>query len=53
MSRASPEQPEWARHLDLKKEVLAKLTSVTVGVFCEKCEPEKGTVVVDNIVFEK
>jgi hypothetical protein len=46
-------QPEWAAHLDLKNDVLKKLTSVTVGVFCDKCKLESGTVVVDNIAFEK
>ena len=46
-------QPEWAPHLDLKNDVLKKLTSVTVGVFCDKCRLETGTVVVDNIAFEK
>jgi hypothetical protein len=46
-------QPQWAMPLDLKGDVLKKLTSVTVGVFCDKCTIEKGTVVVDNIAFEK
>jgi hypothetical protein len=46
-------QPDWAMHLDLKDDVLKKLTSLTVGVFCDKCTMEKGTVVVDNIAFEK
>jgi hypothetical protein len=46
-------QPEWATPLDFKADVLRKLTSVTVGVFCEKCTIETGTVVVDNIAFEK
>ncbi|HVF89130.1 MAG TPA: hypothetical protein VNH22_03620 [Blastocatellia bacterium] len=46
-------QPEWATHLNFNKDVLKKLTSVTVGVFCEKCRMESGTVVVDNIAFEK
>jgi hypothetical protein len=47
-------QPEWAMPLDLKHDVLKKLTSVTIGVFCDhKCKLEKGTVVVDNIAFEK
>lgn len=46
-------QPQWAMPLDLKSDVLKKLTSVTVGVFCDKCTIEKGTVVVDNIAFEK
>jgi hypothetical protein len=46
-------QPEWAMPLDLKRDVLKKLTSITVGVHCDKCLMEKGTVVVDNIAFEK
>ena len=46
-------QPDWATPLDLKRDVLKKLTSVTVGVVCNKCKIEKGTVVVDNITFEK
>jgi hypothetical protein len=46
-------QPAWAMQLDLKRDVLKKLTSVTIGVHCDKCIMEKGTVVVDNIAFEK
>ena len=46
-------QPQWATQLDLKADVLKKLTSITVGVHCDKCKLEKGTVVVDNIAFEK
>jgi len=46
-------QPEWAPHLDLKRDVLQKLTSVQIGVTCDKCVIEHGTVVVDNIAFEK
>lgn len=46
-------QPDWATQLDLKRDVLKKLTSVQIGVNCDKCIFEKGTVVVDNIVFEK
>jgi len=46
-------QPDWATPLDLKADVLKKLTSVTVGVFCDKCTIETGTVVIDNIAFEK
>jgi hypothetical protein len=46
-------QPDWVVQLDLKRDVLMKLTSVTVGVHCDKCIIEKGTVVVDNIAFEK
>lgn len=46
-------QPEWATPLDLRHDVLKKLTSITVGVHCDKCVIEKGTVVIDNIAFEK
>src|SRR6266436_9880987 len=46
-------QPDWVVQLDLKRDVLKKLTSVTVGVHCDKCLMEKGTLVVDNIAFEK
>lgn len=46
-------QPDWALPLDLKRDVLKKLTSVTIGVHCDKCTMDKGTVVVDNIAFEK
>lgn len=46
-------QPQWAMPLDLKNDVLKKLTSITIGVFCDKCTIEKGTVVIDNIAFEK
>ncbi|MDQ1639047.1 MAG: hypothetical protein QOF62_2386 [Pyrinomonadaceae bacterium] len=46
-------QPEWAMQLDFKRDVLMKLTSVTIGVHCDKCKLEKGTLVVDNIAFEK
>ncbi|HEY0729567.1 MAG TPA: hypothetical protein VGD38_15910 [Pyrinomonadaceae bacterium] len=46
-------QPDWATRLDLKSEVLKKLTSVQIGVTCEKCRFENGTIVVDNIAFEK
>lgn len=46
-------QPQWALPLDFKSDVLKKLTSVTIGVFCEKCTAETGTIVIDNIAFEK
>ncbi len=46
-------QPDWATQLDFKRDVLKKLTSVTIGVHCDKCKLEQGTVVVDNIAFEK
>lgn len=46
-------QPQWAMPLDVKRDVLKKLTSITIGVHCDKCIMEKGTVVIDNIAFEK
>jgi hypothetical protein len=46
-------QPDWATQLDFKRDVLKKLTSVTIGVHCDKCKLEQGTVVIDNIAFEK
>ena len=46
-------QPEWATPLDFKRDVLKKLTSITIGVACAKCRIESGTVVVDNVAFEK
>ena len=46
-------QPDWRMQLDLKRDVLKKLTSIQIGVTCDKCIIEKGTVVVDNIAFEK
>ena len=51
LENANPPAPAFA--LDLKRDVLKKLTSITVGVHCDKCTMEKGTVVVDNIAFEK
>jgi len=53
MKLADFSQPSWAQQLDFKSDVLKKLTSITVGVSCDKCKMESGTVVVDNIAFEK
>lgn len=46
-------QPSWADTKVSTKDVLKKLTGITITAFCESCTPTKGTVVVDNIVFEK
>jgi hypothetical protein len=46
-------QPSWADTKVGPKDVLKKLTGITVTAFCENCSPTKGTVVVDNVVFEK
>jgi hypothetical protein len=46
-------QPAWAQTKVGAKDVLKKLTAVGLTAYCERCTPMHGTVVVDNIVFEK
>jgi hypothetical protein len=46
-------QPSWADNKVDTKDVLKKLTGISLVAFCENCTPIQGTVVVDNIVFEK
>jgi hypothetical protein len=46
-------QPSWADTKVGPKDLLKKLTGITITAFCETCTPTKGTVVVDNVVFEK
>ena len=46
-------QPEWAQPRVSAKDVLKKLTAVAITAYCNQCTPAKGTVVIDNIVFEK
>ncbi|HEX8922566.1 MAG TPA: hypothetical protein VF766_13920, partial [Pyrinomonadaceae bacterium] len=46
-------QPSWADNKVSTKDVLKKLTGITLTAFCETCTPIQGTVVVDNIAFEK
>jgi len=45
-------QPSWAEKVDTK-EVLKKLTAVTISAYCNECTPKQGMVLVDNIVFQK
>lgn len=45
-------QPTWTDQRVNPKEVLKKLTSVNLVAFCSKCALTKGTVVVDNIIFQ-
>ncbi|MFL6332569.1 MAG: hypothetical protein ACJ754_04410 [Pyrinomonadaceae bacterium] len=49
----SLQQPSWAQTKVGVKDVLKKLTAVSLTAFCEQCTPTHGTVVVDNIVFMK
>jgi hypothetical protein len=48
-------QPSWVKDSRIDpREILKKLTSITVSVYCEQeCRPAKGMVIVDNLVFEK
>jgi hypothetical protein len=46
-------QPSWADNKVGTKDVLKKLTGISLVAFCENCTPIQGTVVVDNIMFEK
>ena len=45
-------QPSWAEKVDTK-EVLRKLTAISVSAFCNQCTPQHGMVLVDNLVFQK
>jgi hypothetical protein len=49
----SLQQPSWVQTKVGSKDVLKKLTAVSLTAFCEQCTPLHGTVVVDNIAFVK
>jgi len=44
-------QPSWVQDRVDTKEVLKKLTSVQISVYCDQCSPINGTVVIDNVMF--
>jgi hypothetical protein len=46
-------QPSWVSERVAPKEVLKLLTSINVVAFCDRCVPTKGTIVIDNVAFEK
>lgn len=47
-------QPSWVTDTRIDpKDVLKKLTAVSIAAFCDDCRPTKGMVVVDNVIFEK
>lgn len=50
---SSLQQPSWVQTKVGAKDVLKKLTAISLTAFCEQCTPLHGTVVVDNIAFEK
>jgi hypothetical protein len=45
-------QPQWAEPKVATKDVLKKLTAISVTAYCGPCTPISGTVVIDNLVFE-
>ena len=45
-------QPSWAEKVDTK-EVLRKLTAISISAYCNQCTPQHGMVLVDNLVFQK
>jgi hypothetical protein len=46
-------QPSWAQPRVGAKDVLKKLTAVSLTAYCEQCTPVHGTVVIDNVMFQK
>ena len=46
-------QPTWVQERVDSKEVLKKLTAVSVSAYCSQCTPQHGMVLVDNLVFQK
>jgi hypothetical protein len=45
-------QPSWAEPKISAKDVLKKLTTVNVVASCNQCVPARGTIVIDNLVFQ-
>ena len=46
-------QPSWAQERVDSKDVLKKLTAISVSAYCNQCTPQHGMVLVDNMVFQK
>ena len=46
-------QPSWVEDRVDTKEVLRKLTAVSISAYCNQCTPQAGMVAVDNLVFQK
>src|SRR5215475_2811165 len=45
-------QPSWAEPKVNHKDVLKKLTEIKIVASCNQCVQTKGTVVVDNLIFQ-
>lgn len=46
-------QPSWVDQRVDTKEVLKKLTAISISAYCSQCVPQNGSVAVDNLVFQK
>ena len=47
------QQPSWVQDRVDTKEVLKKLTAISISAYCNQCTPQHGMVAVDNVVFQK
>lgn len=45
-------QPSWVEDKVDTKEVLKKLTAVTISAYCNQCTLQNGMVAVDNLIFQ-
>ena len=46
-------QPSWVEKRIDSKEVMKKLTAVSISAYCNDCTPQHGMVAIDNLVFQK
>jgi len=46
-------QPSWVQQRVDTKDILRKLTAISVSAYCNQCTPQQGMVAVDNLVFQK
>lgn len=44
-------QPSWVEDKVDTKDVLKKLTAVSISAYCDQCSPINGTVIIDNVIF--
>jgi len=46
-------QPSWVQQKVDTKEVLRRLTAISISAYCNQCVPQHGAIAVDNLVFQK
>ncbi|HJP92491.1 MAG TPA: hypothetical protein VJ875_11075 [Pyrinomonadaceae bacterium] len=46
-------QPSWVQERVDAKDILKKLTAISISAYCNQCTPQQGVVAVDNLVFQK